>query len=150
VSDAKGKSPALGSVAAVVAGSVVGIVLSIGTDAVMHASGIFPPNGKPMSNGLFGLALGYRVVYGLVGSYTIAWLSRERPMRNALIGGAIGFVASTVGAVVTWNKGAEFGPHWYPLALIASTLPSAWLGAKLYLARGAEPSKARARSRWGA
>jgi hypothetical protein len=141
VSDSKGKSPALGSVAAVVAGSVVGIVLSIGTDAVMHASGIFPPQGKPMSDGLFGLAQGYRVVYGLLGSYIIAWMSRERPMRNALIGGALGFVASTVGAVVTWNKGAEFGPHWYPLALIVSTLPSAWLGAKLYLAQAAKSAQ---------
>jgi hypothetical protein len=138
VSDSKGKSPALSSIGAVVAGSVVGIVLSMGTDALMHASGIFPPNGKPMSDGLFGLALGYRVVYGLVGSYVIAWVSRERPLRNALIGGAIGFVVSTVGAVVTWNKGPEFGPHWYPLALAATTLPSAWLGAKAYLAHAAK------------
>jgi hypothetical protein len=141
VSDSKGKSPALSSIGAVVVGSVVGIVLSIGTDALMHASGIFPPNGKPMSDGLFGLALGYRVVYGLVGSYVIAWVSRERPMRNALIAGALGFVVSTVGAVVSWNKGAEFGPRWYPVALIATTLPSAWLGAKVYLARAAKSSQ---------
>ena len=127
------KSPVLRSIGAVVAGSVVGIVLSIATDAAMHATGIFPPLGKPMSDGLFGLALGYRVVYGVLGSYVIAWLSPDRQMRNALIGGALGFVASTVGAVVTWNKGPEFGPHWYPLALIVTTLPCAWLGGKLRL-----------------
>lgn len=135
MSESRGRSPVLRSIGAVVAGSVVGIVLSIATDALMHASGIFPPVGQPMSDGLFGLALGYRVVYGVLGSYIIAWLSPERPMRNALIGGALGFVASTVGAVATWNKGPEFGPHWYPLALVATTFPTAWLGAKLYLAR---------------
>jgi hypothetical protein len=79
------------------------------------------------------------VVYGVLGSYFIAWLSPDRPMRNALIGGALGFVASTVGAVVTWNIGPEFGPHWYPLSLAVTTLPTAWLGAKLYLARAAKP-----------
>jgi len=40
-------------------------------------------------------------------------------------------IVSTVGAVVTWNRGPAFGPHWYPLALIVTALPCAWLGGKL-------------------
>jgi hypothetical protein len=52
-------------------------------------------------------------------------------MRHAMVGGVIGLVLSTVGAVVTWNKGPAFGPHWYPLALIATALPCAWAGGKI-------------------
>jgi hypothetical protein len=40
-------------------------------------------------------------------------------------GGVVGFVVCTVGAVVTWNRGPAFGPHWYPLALVATAVPCA-------------------------
>ena len=52
-------------------------------------------------------------------------------MGHALAAGAIGFAISTLGAVVTWNKGPAFGPHWYPVVLIVLAMPSAWLGGKL-------------------
>jgi hypothetical protein len=38
---------------------------------------------------------------------------------------------SALGAVVTWNR--ALGPHWYPLALVVTALPTAWLGGKLRL-----------------
>jgi len=38
---------------------------------------------------------------------------------------------SIFGAVVTWNRAAEFGPHWYPLALVVLAMPQAWLGGKM-------------------
>ena len=50
-------------------------------------------------------------------------------MGHALLGGAIGMALGTAGATATWNKG--LGPHWYPLALIVTALPSAWVGGKL-------------------
>ena len=67
------------SIGAVLAGIVVGIMLSIGTDAALRAAGIFPPLEQPaMSNALFMLATGYRIIYGIVGSYIIAWLAPDR------------------------------------------------------------------------
>jgi len=54
-------------------------------------------------------------------------------MQHALLGGAIGFVLSIVGAVTTWNSG--LGPHWYPLALVVVAMPTAWLGGKLHMMR---------------
>jgi hypothetical protein len=36
-----------------------------------------------------------------------------------------------MGAVATWNRGPEFGPHWYPVALILLALPCVWAGARL-------------------
>jgi len=48
-----------------------------------------------------------------------------------LVGGAVGLALSIVGAVTTWNRGPDFGPHWYPLALVATAMPCAWAGGRL-------------------
>jgi hypothetical protein len=120
------------SIGAVLAGIVAGIILSLGTDTALRAAGIFPPLGQPpMSDALFLLATVYRIIYGIVGSYIIARLAPDRPMRHALIGGLVGLVASVVGAVATWNHLPSLGPHWYPLALVITAIPCAWLGGKL-------------------
>jgi len=44
-------------------------------------------------------------------------------------------VLSTAGAVATWDRGRDFGPHWYPLALIATAMPCAWAGGWLHAMR---------------
>lgn len=119
------------SIGALLAGFVVVVILSVGTDLALHAAGIFPPLGQVMSNTLFMLATVYRTVYAVVGSFITARLAPDRPMGHALVGGAIGLVLSVVGAVVTWNK--DLGPHWYPLALVVTALPCAWVGGKLRL-----------------
>jgi len=123
----------LRSLGALFAGFVVVVVLSLGTDLVLHATRVFPPWGQPMADRLFLLATAYRTVYAIVGSYITARLAPYGPMQHALLGGVIGLVLSTVGAVATWNQGPEFGPHWYPLALIATALPCAWAGGRLYV-----------------
>jgi hypothetical protein len=119
------------SVWAVFAGFLVVVVLSIATDAVLHAAGIFPALGQRMSDGLFVLATIYRTIYAVVGSYITARLAPNKPMKHALIGGAIGMAIGVIGAVVTWNK--DLGPHWYPIALVVEALPTAWVGARLRL-----------------
>jgi hypothetical protein len=116
------------SIWAVIAGIVVGVVLTTITDVVLHAMGVYPPWGQPVSDGPLVLATAYRIVFGIVGSYVAARLAPQRPMRHAMIAGFIGFIVSIAGAVVTWNKGPAFGPHWYPLALIVTALPCAWVG----------------------
>ena len=128
----------LKSIGAVLAGFVAVVVLSLGTDAMMHAAGVFPQFGQPMSDALFLLATAYRIVYGILGSYVIARLAPDRPMQHALIGGVLGLVVSIIGAVVTWNR--DLGPHWYPIGLAVTALPCAWVGGKLRLMqmRGAQ------------
>jgi hypothetical protein len=133
------------SIGAVLAGILVGVIITIATDALMHVIGVFPPLGQPMSNQLFALATAYRIVYGVLGSYVIARLAPDRPIPHALVGGVVGVVVSTVGAAVTWNHVPSLGPHWYPVALIVTALPCAWLGGKLRLMelrRQPEPSTA--------
>jgi hypothetical protein len=123
----------LRSVGAVAAGALVGIILSIGTDTLLRAAGTFPALGQPMSNSLFLIATAYRTIYGIAGAYITARLAPARPMFHALVLGSLGLIASTVGAVVTWNSVPSLGPHWYPLALIALAIPPAWLGGQLRL-----------------
>ncbi len=130
------------SIVAVLAGMVVGIILTLGTDIVLHAIHVFPPWGASMAGfeGALLLATAYRAVYGVMGSYIIARLAPDRPMLHALVGGFIGLAVSIVGAAVTWNKGPAFGPHWYPLALIVLAMPQAWAGGKLYEMRLGAPA----------
>jgi Na+/citrate or Na+/malate symporter len=119
------------SVWAVVAGIVVGVVLSLGTDMVLHAVGVYPPWGQPVGSGPLALATAYRAVFGVVAAYVTARLAPYRPMAHALAGGFLGLIVSAIGAIATWNKGPAFGPHWYPVALIVIALPCAWLGGRL-------------------
>ena len=122
----------LRSVGAVVAGLIAVVALSIGADTVMHALKIFPPETQAMRDpGLNLLALAYRTLFGVAGSWIAARLAPSAPMRHALILGSIGFALALLGLIVTWNM--DLGPRWYPIALVVGAIPGAWLGG--YLAR---------------
>jgi len=123
------------SVGAVVAGFICTALLSVGTDAFMHARGIFPPSGEAMSAGLFVLAAAYRLVFTVLGGYVTAALAPRWPMGHVFILGAIGTLAAIAGTVATWNAGPEFGPHWYPLLLVVTAMPSVWAGGRWWLRR---------------
>ena len=122
------------SVGAVLAGIVVGVAITLGTDEILHIVGVFPPWGASMVGfeGALFLATAYRTVYGVLASYIAARLAPDRPMMHALVGGCLGLVVSIAGAAATWNKGPAFGPHWYPLALVVLAMPQAWVGGRLY------------------
>jgi FtsH-binding integral membrane protein len=123
------------SIVAILAGFVLVFVLSLGTDEILHLAGVFPPWGASMIgyDGALLLATVYRILFGVIGSYVTARLAPDRPMQHALLGGVIGLGLSIAGAAATWNKGPAFGPHWYPLALVITALPTAWAGGKLRL-----------------
>jgi hypothetical protein len=131
------------SIGAILGGFVAVVILSLGTDMAMHAAGIFPPWGEPMADSLFLLAAAYRTVYAIAGSYITARLAPNRPMQHALLGGALGFAASAIGAATTWDKGPAFGPHWYPLWLAVTAMPCAWVGGRLFDAQSHPQPRAR-------
>src|SRR5574340_464839 len=94
------------SICAVLAGFVFIFVTHIGTDQVMHATGIFPPAGQPMfDTGQLLIASIYRGIYSIIGCYIAARLAPRRPMLHALILGGIGVLLSTAGAVALWDRG---------------------------------------------
>lgn len=117
------------SIGAVVAGFLVVVVLSVGTDAIVEKVGILPPASEPeaLTTWMLAFALLYRTIYTVFGGYVTATLAPQNPMRHAVILGIIGTIAGTAGAIAGWNLSA----HWYPIALAALALPSTWLGGKL-------------------
>jgi len=120
------------SVLAVFAGLIVNVILSTAADLLLVALGIFPPLadfGRPesFSDSMLLLALSYRTIFGVLGCWLTARLAPTRPMAHSLVLGTIGFSIGTIGAVMTWGTWTS----WYSLAIIAVTLPSAWLGARL-------------------
>lgn len=121
------------SIGAVLAGIFAGAILSLGTDEVLHAVGVFPPWGQPVTDAPLLLATAYRIVFEVAGCYIAARIAPNKPMLHALLAGFVGFVLSIVGAVVTWNGGPAFGPHWYPVSLVITAIPCPWLGGKLRL-----------------
>lgn len=118
-------------VGAVIAGLLVIVILDTSLDVIMHATGIYPPWFQPMRASLWLLAIGYRAIDSIAGTYLTALLAPDRPLLHALILGAIGVLFSSLGLIATWNKGPEFGPKWYPIALVIIALPCAWIGGSL-------------------
>lgn len=132
MSDARPPRRLLRSIGAVLAGVVVGAVLSMATDAVLHAVGVLPPVGQPASDPVLLVAALYRTIYTILGCYLGARLAPDRPMLHALVLGVLGVVANLVGAVVMWNHPAVIDHRWYALALAALAMPSAWAGGRLF------------------
>jgi hypothetical protein len=121
------------SIRAVLSGFIVVFVLSLGTDQIFHALGVYPPWGQAMEGtGLYLLALGYRVIYQVFGCYLTARLAPRNPMRHAWIVGFIGLGLGTLGAIGSIAAG-NMGPNWYPILLALTALPCAWLGGALYM-----------------
>ena len=119
----------LKSAGAVIAGFLVVVVLSTGTDAVLENVGIFPPASE---QGLFitwmlALALAYRTVYTILGGYVTALLAPQNAMKHVWILAALGQLGGIMGVIAGWNLSA----HWYPIALAVLAIPSVWLGGWL-------------------
>jgi hypothetical protein len=75
---------------------IVGIILSLGTDLLLHNIQVFPPWGASMAGyeGALLFATIYRTIYGVSGSYIAARLAPDRPMLHAMVLGVLGFAVS--------------------------------------------------------
>ena len=71
------------SIRAVLAALIVGIVLTVATDAALHAANILPPLGQPTSDPLLLLAATYRTIYAVLSTYIGVRLAPSRPMAHA-------------------------------------------------------------------
>ena len=131
-------------IGAVLAGIVVGAALALGTDAVLHATGVFPPWGQRVGDGLLMLATTYRAIFNVASGYVTAHLAPDRPIAHAVVLGTLGLVVGLAGAIATWNAGPAYEPHWYPVAVALISLPCSWAGGRIALAmtRSASPLRA--------
>ena len=60
------------SVLALLVGAIAVVALSIGTDLLLEKNGYMPKPGEPLRDGPLAVALVYRVIYGVLGSYLAA------------------------------------------------------------------------------
>ena len=126
------------SVLAIFLGFIAVVILSLGTDEVLHLLKVYPPWSVPMRDpGLNALALSYRIVFTILGGYIAARYAPYAPMRHAVILGVVGLVPGAGGVVVSIMK-PDLGPSWYPIALAIVGLPCCWLGGALYRAKHPE------------
>jgi len=119
------------SVLAVIAGLVVTIVLSTCVDLLVVYIGLFPSRTADNTDAHWAIIAAYRAVIAIFGCWVTARLAPSKPMKHALIAGGIGMVLAVIGAAFAWDKGPEFGPHWFGIAVVLTALPCAWIGGKL-------------------
>ena len=123
----------LKSVWAVFAGVLFTIAVTIIVDSIMHATGVFPDQRIPLTNGLSLLATAYRFIISAAGAYLTAKLAPQNPLKHAVILGVVGTVLGGVGVYATWDSGMS--PRWYPIALTVLAIPQCWVGGQLFAAR---------------
>ncbi len=130
------------SAGAILLGFLVVVVLSLGTDQVFHVLDVYPPWNQPMFDPLLNLlALSYRCVYTVLGCYVAARFAPRNPMRHAIVLGIIGTVLATIGAIGSIRM--NVGPAWYPISLVVTALPLAWVGGALHRAKSERAAFAR-------
>ena len=117
----------LKSIGAVFAGIVLIFALSIGADYLLETTEIMI---KPLDHNPLWLIISvtiYRNIFNIAGCYLCAVLAPGKSMKHAIILGCIGLVLSTLGCITHWQE----GPHWYPISLIITCMPCAYIGGKL-------------------
>lgn len=116
------------SIAAILAGILFFIVLSIGTDEILEKLNVFPSTHQSsFAVWMLALAFFYRCLYGVASGYITALLAPRKRMWHVMVVGYIGLAAATVSAIIDWGKQDQ----WYPIVLAITSLPSAWVGGKL-------------------
>ena len=120
----------LKSIGAVIAGLFFIFLTHNGTDFILESLGIFTPITERFeTTWMVVTALVYRILFSIAGCFVTAWLAPSKPLLHAMILGTIGFILSTIAAIVLIPR--DLGPAWYPIALAVSALPCAWIGGKL-------------------
>ncbi len=120
----------LKSIGAILLGFIVGAALSIGTDVVLTKTGIMI--GDPFRDNpgwLILIIIIYRFIFNATGCFITARTAPNKPMVHVLIIGIVGTILGIVGSVTMWDKAVA----WYNVSIILISLPSAWLGGKLFI-----------------
>ena len=124
--------PGMGrSVLAVVGGFLATALLSLGTDAVLHATAVYPGWGQPMADGLFVLATAYRMAFTVLGGLITARWAPRAPMAPCLDPGGDRHRRGHGRRHRNMEPGACVRAALVSVALIVTALPCVWLGGRL-------------------
>lgn len=128
----------LKSTGIVLAGFILTLVLTMGTDTVLENTGIFPTVAYQQQFGfnvlwMNLLAIFYRVIYTILGGYITAKLAPNKPMRHVIALGILGTVIAIVGNIAVSMIPATKNvlPLWFMVALVLMAFPGVWYGGKL-------------------
>ncbi len=116
------------SVGAVLAGFITVALFSVGTDAVLEALGLFPPQTEPgkYAAWMLAVALIYRSMYTVMGGYVTARVAPRNPQGHVLALMILGGIGGVAGAIGGWS----LGNHWYPVLLAITGPFFVWLGGR--------------------
>ena len=119
----------LRSVVAIVVGFLLIGALAMGTDMlVMQAfPSAFNEAGRTSDMSLLMLMAAYVAVYAILGCYVTARLAPNRPMRHALILGALGLIMNIAATISLWDT----APAWYHILNLLLVMPYAWIGGRI-------------------
>lgn len=120
----------LKSTGAIIIGLIAGASLSILSDYIMAAAGLMNMERfKDTPSHIVLIVILYRFLFNTAGCYLTAKLSPFKPMLHALAVGVIGLLLSLIGMVFMWEQATPF----YNIAIMLISLPTAWIGGKLYV-----------------
>jgi hypothetical protein len=115
---------------AIVAGFILSLLLTRGTDILLETTGIFPTVEEQQKNGFSILwmnfvAILYRIVFTVFGGYVTARSSSTKPMRNVTILGIVSTIIAIVGNIVVSQipEMANVLPLWFSVALVLIAYP---------------------------
>lgn len=117
------------STGAIVAGFVVTVSLAMAADEmvlrfVTDARDAF---GRVTDVRILIVMLTYTGLSAIGGSYATGRLAPSRPLRHAMILGAIALALTVVATFMFWDS----GPAWYHVIAVGMVLPSAWIGGAM-------------------
>ena len=119
----------LRSIVAIVVGFLLIGALATGTDLIVMKA--FPAEfndaGRTENLSILMLMAAYVAVYAIAGCYLTARLAPNRPMRHALILGALGLAMNIVATTSLWGT----LPAWYLVMNLLLVMPYAWIGGRI-------------------
>jgi hypothetical protein len=124
------KSTLWRSIGAVLAGFFTAAILSIATDQILERMGIMNmASFKTNPWWIILLVILYRFIFNVTGCYVTAMLAPDKPMKHAMIIGVAGTFLGIMGSIMMWDQAVA----WYNIAIILISIPSAWIGATLFI-----------------
>lgn len=122
---------AVRSVAAVIAGFVATVVLSVACDAIvrMLAPGAFGPDGRTPGP-VVAAGVAYTLLSAIAGGFVAALIARRREVMHALVLGTLGAVATLLIIVAAPATQRTVGMFVSAMLVIPATVLGGWLRAR--------------------
>lgn len=118
----------LRSILAVVAGSVVWMVVALGLDFLLIS--MFPhwadSRGRVESIPVLFLMLSYSTGTEVLAGYVTGWVARRREVMHALVLGLLQFAMGIVATIKMWDT----APAWWHVAILALVVPATVAGGQ--------------------